>query len=160
MDALEKLLALEEIKQLRAKYWRCLDTKDWEGWGSVFTEDCYFEHDAGVSTGGGDPKTHPRIVGRANMVKAVSELLHQAVTVHQGHFPEIQFTSDTEGWGIWPMEDIVEFEDSWLRGHGHYRDTYRKVDGKWLISSFHLTRLRMRVVMAAGIPGRGFPKDL
>ena len=39
MDAVEKLLALEEIKQLRAKYWRTLDTKQWEDWGSVFTED-------------------------------------------------------------------------------------------------------------------------
>jgi hypothetical protein len=31
------------------------------------------------------------------------------------------------------------------------------VDGKWLISSVHLTRLRMRVMSVGGIPGRAMP---
>ena len=159
MDAVEKLLALEEIKQLRAKYWRTLDTKQWEDWGSVFTEDCWLKFDAGVSTGGGDPKTHPTVETRKGMVEFVSGLLHQAVTVHQGHFPEIEFTSDTEAKGIWPMEDIVEHAETWTHGHGHYHDTYRKVDGKWLISTVHLTRLRMRVTTVGGIPGRAMPNS-
>ena len=157
MDALERLIALEEIKQLRAKYWRCLDTKDWQGWGSVFTEDCTLLFDSGVSTGGGDPQTNPKVSTRKGMVATVSKMLHQAVTVHQGHFPEIEFISDTEAKGIWPLEDIVEHETVWIHGHGHYHDTYRKVDGKWLISSVHLTRLRMRTVAVGGIPGRAMP---
>ena len=142
MDPIEKLLALEEIKQLRAKYWRTLDTKQWEDWGSVFTEDCWLKFDAGVSTGGGDPQTHPVVETRKGMVEFVSKLLHQAVTVHQGHFPEIEFTSDTEAKGIWPMEDIVERETLTLFGRGHYRETYRKIDGNWKFTSIHLTRLR------------------
>lgn len=157
MDAIEKLLALEEIKQLRAKYWRTLDTKQWEEWGSVFTEDCTLLSDAGVSTGGGDPETRPIVSTRKEMVASVSKSLHQAVTVHMGHFPEIEFISDTEARGIWPMEDIVEHATRWSQGHGHYHDTYRKVDGKWLISSVHLTRLRIRVAMVGGIPGHAMP---
>ncbi len=158
MDALETLVALEEIKKLRAKYWRSLDTKQWEEWGSVFTEDCWLLFDGGVSTGGGDPQTNPKVETRKGMVETVSAMLHQAVTVHQGHFPEIDFISDTEAKGIWPMEDIVEHENVWIHGHGHYHDTYRKVDGKWLISSVHLTRLRMRVTNVGGIPGKAMPK--
>jgi hypothetical protein len=160
MDALERLVALEEIKQLRAKYWRTLDTKQWEAWGSVFTEDCTLKYDSGVSTGGGDPQTNPTVSTRKGMVESVRTGLHQAVTVHMGHFPEIEFISDSEAKGIWPMEDIVEHGTSWMIGHGHYHDTYRKVDGKWLISSVHLTRLRMRVMSVGGIPGRAMPNDL
>ena len=29
-----------------------------------------------------------------------------------------------------------------LRGYGHYRETYEKVDGQWRITSSKLTRLR------------------
>lgn len=154
MDTIEKLVALEEIKQLRAKYWRTLDTKQWEEWGSIFTDDCTLLVDRSVSTGGGDPQSNPVISNRAEMVRSVRAGLHQAITVHHGHFPEIEFISDTEGTGIWPMEDIFEDSTTWIHGHGHYHDTYRKVDGKWLISSVHLTRLRLRVITVHGIPGR------
>ena len=71
MDALERLIALEEIKQLRAKYWRTLDTKQWDDWGSVFTEDCTLKFDSGVSTGGGDPQTNPTVSTRQGMVDYV-----------------------------------------------------------------------------------------
>jgi uncharacterized protein (TIGR02246 family) len=143
MDAIEKLIAAEEIKTLRARYWRCLDTKDWDGWASVFTEDCTLIFDGAVSTGGRDGQSYPKVETRQGMKDFVSGLLQNAVTVHQGHTPEIDFLSDTEAKGIWPMEDIVEHADYSTHGHGHYHDTYRKVDGEWLISSVHLTRLRI-----------------
>ena len=146
MDAVEKLLALEEIKQLRAKYWRTLDTKQWEDWGSVFTEDCTLKYDSGVSTGGGDPQTNPTVSTRKGMVESVRAGLHQAVTVHMGHFPEIEFISDTEAKGIWPMEDIVELPEGApvrrLHGYGHYHETYvRGSDGRWRIAHLRLSRL-------------------
>jgi hypothetical protein len=34
-----------------------------------------------------------------------------------------------------------------LHAFGHYRETYRKIDGKWKITSLHVTRLR--VIMSA-----------
>ena len=39
MDDLERLVAIEEIKQLKARYFRCMDTKDWEGFAEVFAPD-------------------------------------------------------------------------------------------------------------------------
>ena len=36
MDAAEELLAIEQIKQLKARYFRCMDTKDWDGLRAVF----------------------------------------------------------------------------------------------------------------------------
>lgn len=50
MNRFEHLLELESIKRLKARYFRCLDTKDWEGWLSVFTEDATLEFDMEVST--------------------------------------------------------------------------------------------------------------
>ena len=31
MDTVERLDAIEAIKQLKARYFRCMDTKDWDG---------------------------------------------------------------------------------------------------------------------------------
>ena len=36
---MNRLLAIEEIKQLKARYFRFLDTKDWAGLTTVFTPD-------------------------------------------------------------------------------------------------------------------------
>ena len=35
-----RLAELEEIKQLKARYFRLMDTKQWKEYGDVFTEDC------------------------------------------------------------------------------------------------------------------------
>ena len=35
----EQILALEAIKKLKARYFRCLDAKDWAGYLAVFTPD-------------------------------------------------------------------------------------------------------------------------
>src|ERR1700743_3740067 len=39
----EQILALEEIKKLKARYFRCLDTKDWAGYLDVFTPDAIID---------------------------------------------------------------------------------------------------------------------
>src|SRR6516165_9157450 len=44
MTEIEKLLALEEIKKLRARYFECTDCKDWKGFLEVFAPDVEFDH--------------------------------------------------------------------------------------------------------------------
>ena len=39
MDPIERLTAIEEIKQLKARYFRCMDMKDWDGQVTVFAPD-------------------------------------------------------------------------------------------------------------------------
>lgn len=67
------------------------------------------------------------------------------VTVHQGYNPQITIHSATEASGIWPMQDRLRFgPDSpitEIHGFGHYHETYRKIDGQWLIQTNRLTRL-------------------
>lgn len=39
MDPLEELLAIEEIRKLKARYFRALDAKDWDAFAGVFAPD-------------------------------------------------------------------------------------------------------------------------
>ena len=49
MDAAAQLLAMEEIKQLKARYFRFVDTKDWEALSTIFCEDAVFDARAALS---------------------------------------------------------------------------------------------------------------
>ena len=43
MDALDRTVAIEEIHQLKARYFRCMDTKDWAGLTDVFAPDAVMD---------------------------------------------------------------------------------------------------------------------
>ena len=138
---------LEEIRQLKARYCRMLDTKDWQGWADVFTDDVVGVMDAAVSAGGADGQPAPPWEGVDVFVPWVRSAIERCVTVHHVHSPEISFTSDSTAKGIWAMEDIVESPDGWaLHGAGHYHETYAKVNGQWRIKSVHLTRTRLEII--------------
>ena len=146
MDHAQQWLELESIKQLKARYFRCMDTKDWEGWRRVFTEDASLEFDLAVSTLGRPGQPAPKLVGRDAILAYVSEAFATNQTVHHGHMPEIELLSETRARGVWAMEDIVDDGDRVVHGYGHYHETYEKVGGDWRIASVHLTRIRMSQV--------------
>jgi hypothetical protein len=126
---------LESIKQLKARYCRLLDTKDWSGMRQVFTDDAVVD-----STGSGGEV----ITGADAFIEYLSTLLADDVTVHQCHTPEITLTSASSATGIWAMEDRIRFTDGLdLTGFGHYHETYEKADGQWRITLTRLTRLRI-----------------
>jgi hypothetical protein len=134
-DGVEALAEIEAIKQLKARYCRLLDTKDWTGWRALFTDD--FRSD--TSPSGGNV-----IVGADEFVAFTRRSLRDQPTVHQVHSPEIELTSATTARGVWALEDVVRFGPGLnLRGYGHYHETYVKVDGRWLIAGSTLTRLRV-----------------
>jgi hypothetical protein len=59
------------------------------------------------------------------------------------HAPEIELSSPTTAKGVWALEDVVRLAPGVnLRGYGHYRETYEKVDGRWVVTASTLTRLR------------------
>ena len=105
MDHAQQCLELESIKQLKARYFRCMDTKDWEGWRRVFTDDASIEFDLAVSTLGRPGEPAPKLVGREAILAYVSQAFATNQTVHHGHTPEIELLSETRARGIWAMED-------------------------------------------------------
>jgi hypothetical protein len=146
MDPLKELIELEALKTLKARYFFFLDTKQWDSWLALFAPDATLKWDAAASTRGRDGQTGEMFVGIDQIRKHVVEgILDPAQTVHQGHTPILELTSETTATGIWAMEDILTATDKGrtLHAYGHYRETYRKMDGKWRITSLHLTRLRV-----------------
>ena len=128
------LVELESLKQLKARYCRHLDEKDWSAWRQLFTDDFVSE----TSAAGGKV-----IEGADEFVAFTRAQLGTQPTVHQVHAPELELTSPTTARGIWALEDVVRLAPGvTLRGYGHYHETYERVDGRWLIESSTLTRLR------------------
>ncbi|MFE3446087.1 nuclear transport factor 2 family protein [Nocardia sp. NPDC059180] len=150
-SAAEQLLAIEDIKRTFAARLRCMDTKQWDLYPRLHTDDVVSETWGGLP-GDKQPQTDGaanRIVGNHRLAEAIRALLDgptTVTTVHHGHTPEIELTSDTTATGIWAMEDKLWWRDGdreeHLHGYGHYHEEYRKVGERWLISYRKLTRLR------------------
>ncbi len=139
----------EAIRQLKARYCRFLDTKDYEAWRALFAPDVVVKLDMAISTGGADGQTAPDLNGLDEFVPVVLGGVEHAQTKHHVHTPEIDLTSDTTASAIWAMEDLLLFADGGeLFGAGHYHETYEKRDGGWVITSLHLTRTILRFTQA------------
>jgi hypothetical protein len=129
---------VEAIRKLKARYFRTMDTKDWEGMRQVFTDDVTVD----TSEAGGSI-----VSGAENFIAFLQNTLRGAVTVHHGHMPELDLTSPTTATGIWALNDLVIWPTGVrLNGYGHYYETYEKVGDDWRIKSSKLTRLHMDLV--------------
>ena len=137
-EGLQQLLDIEAIKQLKARYFRLMDQKQWGDWGLVFATDCVMEV----------PEAELVNNGRQEIVTSVSGALVGARTCHHGHMPEIEITGHGTARGIWAMFDYVEWDEQdgarvGLQGYGHYREEYKREDGEWRIARIRLERLRI-----------------
>jgi hypothetical protein len=139
----------EQIRRLKARYCRLLDTKDYEAWKTVFAPDVVVKLDMAISTGGADGQTAPDLNGLDEFLPVVLGGVEHAQTKHHVHTPEIEVTSETTASCIWAMEDLLLFPDGGeLFGAGHYHETYELRDGAWVITSLHLTRTILRFTTA------------
>jgi uncharacterized protein (TIGR02246 family) len=135
---------IEAIRQLKARYFRTMDTKDWAAMRQVFTDDVVID----TSEAGGET-----VEGADTFMAFLKDALDGATTVHQGHMPEIEVTSETTATGIWALNDIVIWPNGMrLDGYGHYDETYLKNDGAWKIASSKLTRLHVDFVVPEDAP--------
>jgi uncharacterized protein (TIGR02246 family) len=131
---------LEQIRQLKARYFRCMDEKDWDALAEVFTDDVEMD----MRGEGSD-----LIRGRDAYMPFIRQVLDGVTTVHHGHMPEITITSPTTATGIWAMEDKLWWPPggpiAHLHGYGHYHDTYERTDDGWRIKTCRLTRLHREI---------------
>lgn len=139
----------EAIGQLKARYCRYIDTKQWDCLPALFTDDAVFE---GLGSA-------PDGAGVAQFVAGLRGRLATALTVHHCHMPELQAIGPDSVRGIWAMMDYLQWpEPIHLReigqargftGYGHYEEEYRRVNGIWKIAFLRLTRLRVDPLMPA-----------
>lgn len=126
---------IEAIRRLKARYFRTMDTKQWDEMRQVFTDGVVVDTS---ESGGGVVR------GADEFMAFLRETLGDVVTVHHGHMPEIEVTSPTTATGIWALQDLLVWPDGTrLLGFGHYHETYEKHDGHWRIASTKLTRLHV-----------------
>jgi uncharacterized protein (TIGR02246 family) len=130
---MEELMEIERIKQLKARYFRTMDSKDWKGMRQVFADDVVMD----TTESGGN-----LIEGADEFMDFLEPTLRDTVTVHHGHMPEIEVTSETTARGVWALQDTILWPNGTrMVGYGHYHETYEKVAGQWKIKSSTLTRL-------------------
>ena len=150
----EDLVDIEALKQLKARYCRLLDAKDWPAWRQLFTDD--FVSDTSI---GGWPVIH----GADDFVAFTRDSSAQAARRPRPTrctHPELELISPSTARGIWALEDVVRLAPGrHLRGYGHYHETYEKVDGEWFIKTSTLTRLREDVFTAVRLGIRLGPDE-
>jgi hypothetical protein len=143
MTEIEQLLAIEAIKRVKAKYFWCLDHQDWEGWKrDVWAPD--------ASLHVPEVQTEP-FKGVDAIIAFTAPRANGQISIHHGHMPDIEITSDTTAKAVWAMEDILhkpldqreKYGYHFLHGWGHYLETYVKLPQGWRIQSTKLTRLRV-----------------
>jgi hypothetical protein len=137
---LDQLNDLEAIRQLKARYFRLMDTQQWRAWESCFTADISAFY-AGVPRATPDLPLDAGLEGHAALVAGVSSLMTGAQSIHQGFMPELELTSATTARGIWAMFDYVMLPTCHFKGWGHYHEDYVKEDGGWRMKRIKLTRL-------------------
>ncbi len=126
---LQQLSDIEEIKLVKHRYFRGIDTVDMALVDTLFTDDIEVEFL------GGDYRVALR--GRANMVEFLHNSFHSGCqAMHHGHMPEITFTGADSAEAIWQLEDIFIDHEKGEHTYGSaiYHDVMRREDGRWKIA--------------------------
>ena len=131
MDPVEELRTIEEIRQVKYRYLRCVDLKLWDEIGVEFTADATVDYGTMVY---GQPL---KISGRDRIVEFFrTKLGPDIITVHSAGQPEI-IVDGAMARGTWSLQDTVIATEHRvvITGAAFYRDRYeRGGDGCWRIA--------------------------
>jgi len=143
------LVAIEKIKQLKYRYFRTLDLRDWTAFGDCLAEDVVARYGTMAM---GEPL---HFDSRAGVVEYMAANLGPGLlTTHIANHPEIAVAGDTAS-ATWAFEDTVIATDfnMVIRGAGYYNDTYRRdADGVWRIASTGYERIYEAMTSLADTP--------
>ena len=136
MNALDFIADWLALCQAKARYCRLLDTKDWDGYADLLTEDFVLDVTEGTSL--------PVIHGRQAALRQIQSSIRSAITVHQVHSPEIDIQCD-QAHVIWAMQDRLVWGAGRpsMTGYGHYHERWVRRDGRWKLAAQRLTRLHI-----------------
>lgn len=158
MEDVARLMAIEDIKQLKARYFRSLDTQDWPLMRDhVFAQDiiCDFRGSTTDPITGFNPApeaTSDILRGADTALAAIAAGMAGVRSVHHGHMPEIAIIDDTRATGIWAMFDSLQMKKGPVREitrWGHYHEDYIHMAAGWRIAKMRLKRLRLDYVMVS-----------
>lgn len=148
-----RLAAIEAIRNVKAAYFRGVDTEDGDLVRSILAADCRLDY-RGCCT---DPKSGTDFMPAMNVVLEgrdswVSGAFAKAgiASVHQGHQAEIEVTGPDSARATWAMTDRLFMPPgapfALMQGFGFYHETYlREADG-WKIATLRIERIRVETV--------------
>jgi hypothetical protein len=129
---IQRLADIEAIKTVKHKYIRLVDSKKWDEWRGLFTEDCILNTEGGVHEGPDD------------IVQGISRSIGNGNTIHRVTMPEITFTGPDTAEVIWGQQDVVSVihggQDYSFQGYGYYHEEYVRTPAGWKIRRSRLER--------------------
>jgi hypothetical protein len=147
MPLIEQVAATEAIRNLKARYFRLIDTKAWDALPALFTADLEI-----VS-----PDGRLWLRGGPAYAASLKSSLETAVSCHQGFTAEIEIEAPDRARGIWAMQDAISWADrhpreGWksILGRGHYHEAYRREGADWRIAALTLTRISLDITWPEG----------
>jgi len=148
------LATLEEIRQLKYRYLRCVDQKLWDEMADVFTAGATVDYGTRAL---GEPL---KLAGRDAIIAFFRENLGPAIlTVHAAGQPEITVDGDSAT-GSWRFEDTVIATEHRIviSGAAFYQDRYERDagDGRWRIAHTGYVRLYEAMMSLDDLPSFKF----
>ena len=140
---------IAQIEQVKYRYLRALDTKNWEAFAATLTPDVVAEY--GASRG----KAH-QFTDRDAVLEFLRESLNaDVISEHRVTHPEITLTGPDTATGLWYLQDrvIVPRHDFMLIGAAFYNDEYRRTDEGWKMSATGYERTYEASMALAGLGG-------
>jgi len=146
MSSLDRLLAMEDIKQIPLRYCRCVSQKDWDCWKDLFTADFYYDVPRMGRMQGPD--------GIVDFLKTVGPY-DRVVSVFHSYGAEIELLSPTRARAVWAADYMFYYPPGQkyptngkevvppggqTTTYTYYYQTYEKIGEKWKIkTSDHIT---------------------
>ncbi|MFM2370821.1 MAG: hypothetical protein RIS85_543 [Pseudomonadota bacterium] len=133
---LQHLSDVEDIKVLKHRYFRGIDTADSALLADIFVEDIACTYNGGTYK--------VSLKGRAAMLEFLANSFHSgAAAMHIGIMPEVTITGDNTAKGVWYLQDVfIDLEkDAHTFGTAIYTDTYRREGGQWKIETTYYDRV-------------------
>ncbi|MCU1758641.1 nuclear transport factor 2 family protein [Pseudomonas sp. 14P_8.1_Bac3] len=122
------LQAIELIKQLKARYFRAIDTGNIEMLQGMLTDD--------VALSFKSPAYEFRVNGLDDALEFYrTSFTKTRLATHNGHTPEIEVDGD-HATALWYLSYVfINLEDNThMHGSAIYQDRYVKRDGRWMIA--------------------------
>jgi hypothetical protein len=138
-DAVQQLLDIEAIKQLKGVYCMCVANEDWDTFFTLFTQDLEFV----------TPSSGVTYTPLSEFYKMHKKGLQDPKVwgVVRCFTPQITITGTDTATGIWAMEDVHIYPGTdphvGHHGYGHYHENYIRTIEGWRFKRIEVRYNRM-----------------
>ncbi|MGC4252094.1 MAG: nuclear transport factor 2 family protein [Sphingobium sp.] len=132
LSGLDRLIAMEEIKDLELRFCRAHDTHDWAALRSTIADDfeLYFAQTRGP--GGPNVWTPIELTGAENFVAHVKRVL-TGHSIHICTMPQFQSVTADRARALWFISGYGDIAGQAGLGFERLVKDYVRINGKWLI---------------------------